>query len=248
MWWIWCCTIWRKNFCILQWQQPTNQFSPQLYHVYHQRLSWDSWQVPLDFKERTLISKCSVHFKLRMLHTWTHDFSLRILQFSSPNFLVAIPASSFLDKKLEQGLQQEKFWFKLIEGWTMEHNLFSALCFLLFPSVFLLLACQSPMCMQEGLVVSESIVSKHPYLYRQPMLHDVCTWSWETNCLHLGVISRQEIGFLWHVTSRLLGINHTTLIAFLTGKCLLPKFVKIECTTSKSNAVVNNMCQTPLEA
>jgi hypothetical protein len=53
--------------------------------------------------------KCSVHFKLRMLHTWTHDFSLQILQFSSPNFLVAIPASSFLDKKLEQGLRQEKF-------------------------------------------------------------------------------------------------------------------------------------------
>jgi hypothetical protein len=107
--------------------------------------------------------KCSVHFKLRMLHTWTHDFSLQILQFSSPNFLVAIPASTFLDKKLEQGLQQEKFCFKLIEGWTMQHNLLRALCFPLFPSVFLLLACQSPMCMQEGLVVSESIISKHPY-------------------------------------------------------------------------------------
>jgi hypothetical protein len=129
--------------------------------------------------------KRSVHFKLRMLHTWTHDFSLQILQFSSPNFLVAIPASSFLHKKLEQGPQHEKFCFKLIDGWTMEHNLLSALCFPLFPSVFLLLACQSPMCMQAGLVVSESIVSKHPYLYRQPMLHDVCTWSWVTNCLHL---------------------------------------------------------------
>jgi len=192
--------------------------------------------------------KCSVHFKLRMLHTWTYDFSLQILQFSSPDFLVAIPASSFLDKKLEQGPQHEKFCFKLIDGWTMEHNLFSALCFPLFPSVFLLLALPIP-----------NVYARRPscfWVHRKqaPILIQTAYAAW---CVHmklgnklfaLGVISRQEIGFLWHVTSRLLGINHTTLIALLTGKCLLPKFVKIECTTWKSNAVVNNMCQTPLEA
>lgn len=167
MWWIWCCTIWERIFASCSDSNPLTNFLHScimfITRGWAEILDMYSWISKRQHWYPYSKLKCSVHFKLRMLHTWTHDFSLQILQFSSPNFLVAIPASSFLDKKLEQGLQQEKFWFKLIEGWTMEHNLFSALCFPLFPSVFLLLACQSPMCMQEGLVVSESVVSKHPH-------------------------------------------------------------------------------------
>lgn len=124
--------------------------------------------VPLDFKETTLISihqnwnvQCISNLECYIPELMTSHFKF----FSSLHPTSWLPSQHrhFLTKNLNRVFSRRNFCFKLIEGWTMEHNLFSALCFPLFPSVFLLLACQSPMCMQEGLVVSESIVSKHPY-------------------------------------------------------------------------------------